>query len=99
MVVLRYAHRFFNISPLVFVVWLLNCVQLFCDPMDGSLQGSSAHEISQARTLEWIAISFAQGSNPHLLLRQMASLPLTPLGSLTSPFKRWFNSLHPERGQ
>ena len=28
-----------------------------CDPMDCSLQGSSVHEIFQARVLEWVAIS------------------------------------------
>ena len=28
----------------------------FCDPMDCSLPGSSVHEISQARILEWVAI-------------------------------------------
>ena len=27
-----------------------------CDPMDCSLQGSSVHEIFQARVLEWVAI-------------------------------------------
>ena len=30
-----------------------------CDPMDCSLPGCSAHGILQARTLEWIAISFS----------------------------------------
>ena len=30
-----------------------------CDPMDCSLSGSSVHEISQARILEWITISFS----------------------------------------
>ena len=38
-----------------------NRVQLFCDPIDCSLPGSSAHEISQAGTLEWVAISFSRG--------------------------------------
>ena len=32
-------------------VWL-------CNPMDCSLPGSSVHEISQARVLEWVAVSF-----------------------------------------
>ena len=27
-----------------------------CDPMDGSLPGSSFHGIFQARVLEWVAI-------------------------------------------
>ena len=31
-----------------------------CDPMDCSLPGSSAHEIFQARVLEWVAIAFPQ---------------------------------------
>ena len=31
------------------------------DPMDCSLPGFSVHGISQARILEWIAISFSQG--------------------------------------
>jgi len=30
-----------------------------CDPIDGSPQGSSVPRILQARTLEWIAISFS----------------------------------------
>ena len=30
-----------------------------CDPMDCSLPGSSVHGISQARILEWAAISFS----------------------------------------
>ena len=30
-----------------------------CDPMDCSLPGSSIHGILQARTLEWVAISFS----------------------------------------
>ena len=45
------------------VVYLLNHVQLFCDPMDYSPPGSSVHGISQARILEWVAISFFKGSS------------------------------------
>ena len=30
-----------------------------CDPMDCSPPGSSIHRILQARTLEWVAISFS----------------------------------------
>ena len=37
------------------------CLTL-CDPMDCSLPGSSAHGISQARVLEWVALSFSRGS-------------------------------------
>ena len=42
-----------------YVVWLLSCVWLVCDPMDSSLPGSSDHGIYQARILEWVAISFS----------------------------------------
>ena len=31
-----------------------------CDPMDGSLPGSSVPGILHARILEWVAISFSQ---------------------------------------
>ena len=34
-----------------------------CNPMDCSLPGSSVHGISQARILEWVAISFSRGSS------------------------------------
>ena len=35
----------------------------FCDYMDYSLPGSSVHGISQARILEWVAISFSKRSS------------------------------------
>ena len=34
-----------------------------CDPVDGSLPGSSIHGILQARILEWVTISFSSGSS------------------------------------
>ena len=34
-----------------------------CDPMDCSLRGSFAHEILQARILEWVAMPFSMGSS------------------------------------
>ena len=37
-------------------------VVLFYDPMDCSQPGFSVHGISQARILEWVAISFSKGS-------------------------------------
>ena len=42
---------------------MLSCVQLFCDPIDCILPGSSVHGICQARILEWVAISFSRGSS------------------------------------
>ena len=41
---------------LTVAVYSLSCVQLFYDPMDCSLLGSSVHEIFQVRILEWVAI-------------------------------------------
>ena len=35
---------------------------LFVDPMDYGLLGSSVHGLSQARILEWVAISFSKRS-------------------------------------
>ena len=37
---------------------LQSCLTL-CDPIDGSPLGSSVSGILQARTLEWVAISFS----------------------------------------
>ena len=45
----------------------LSHVQLFCDPMDCSLPGSSVHGIFQARLLEWGAIAFSVLLHSYLL--------------------------------
>ena len=49
--------------PPAVVKWTVRLVAkscpLLCDPMDWSPPGSSAHEISQARILEWVAVSFS----------------------------------------
>ena len=39
---------------------LQSCPTLY-DPIDGSPPGSPIHRILQARTLEWVAISFSGG--------------------------------------
>ena len=39
---------------------LQSCPTL-CDPIDGSPPGSAIPGILQARTLEWVAISFSNG--------------------------------------
>ena len=39
-----------------------SCLTL-CDPMDCNPPGSYVHGTSQARTLEWVAISFSKGSS------------------------------------
>ena len=38
--------------------WLQSCLTL-CDPIDGSPPGSPIPGILQARTLEWVAVSFS----------------------------------------
>ena len=45
-------------NTLVAAMSLQLCPTL-CDPIDGSPPGSSVHGILQARTLEWVAISFS----------------------------------------
>ena len=58
----------------------LSCPTL-CDPMDGSLPGSSVHEISQARILHSVAISFFRASSgPRSPALQVDSLPTEPEG-------------------
>ena len=42
---------------------LLSRVQLFCNSMDCSWPDSSVDGISQARILQWIAVSFSRGSS------------------------------------
>ena len=41
---------------------LQSCLTL-CDPIDGNLQGSPVPGILQARTLEWVAISFSMNES------------------------------------
>ena len=44
------------------VLFALSCLTL-CDSMDCSPPGASVHGVSQARTLEWVAIPFSSGSS------------------------------------
>ena len=62
-----------------------SCLTL-CDPLDCSPPGFSVHGISQARLLEWVAISFSRrssqpGIKPVSPALQKDSLPLSHLGS------------------
>ena len=52
-------------SPCPLLLLLFSCQVMSdsCDPMDCSPPGSSVHGISQARILEWVAISFSRGSS------------------------------------
>ena len=48
----------FNLHAAAAVKLLQSCPTL-CDPIDGSPPGSPVPRILQARTLEWVAISFS----------------------------------------
>ena len=48
---------------MVVVVLVVKLCPTLCDLMDCSPPGSSVREISQARILEWVAISFSRGSS------------------------------------
>ena len=53
-------------KEVIFSVLLLLVAQwcsTLCDPVDCSPPGSSVHGISQARILEWAAVSFSRGSS------------------------------------
>ena len=50
---------------MLLIFFVVKLCPIICDPIDCSLPGSSVHAISQARILEWVAISFSRGSpNP-----------------------------------
>ena len=44
-------------------VFVTQLCLILCDPMDCSPPGSSVYGILQARILEWVAISFYEGSS------------------------------------
>ena len=50
--------RFWIIAPVAAAKSLQSCLTL-CDPIDDSPPGSPVPGILQARTLEWVAISFS----------------------------------------
>ena len=52
-----------------------SCLTL-CDPMDCSLPGSSIHGILQARTLEWVAISFSSAQKWKGKGKSLSRVPL-----------------------
>ena len=70
--ILAVSSSIFFIFLMVVVVYSLRHIRL-CDPMDCSQPGSSVHGVSQARILEWVAISFSRGSpNPGIEPRSPA---------------------------
>ena len=72
-------------SPAICCLVAQSCLTL-CNTMDCSPPDSSLRGVSQARILEWVAISFSmglptQGLNPHLGHWQVDSLPLSHQGN------------------
>ena len=70
--IILYSLSFFNVLVDILVTFLSQShvffqsqshVWLFCEPTDSSLPGSSVHGISQARILEWVALSCSRGSS------------------------------------
>ena len=59
---------------------LLQSCPTLCDPMDCSPPGFSIHGILQARTLEWVAISFSNAWKWNVKVKSLSRvrLPVTP---------------------
>ena len=55
-----------------------SCLTLF-DPMDCSLAGSSVHGITQARILEWVAISFSMKDGETQTQKGEVTCPMSPI--------------------
>ena len=51
--------RFYQVPPPAAAAKSLQSCPTLCDPIDGSPPGSPIPGILQARTLEWVAISFS----------------------------------------
>ena len=60
---IQWLHVHRALESVTVVAQLLCHVQQFCKPIDCSPPGSSVHGIFQARTLEWVTISFSRGSS------------------------------------
>ena len=56
---LQFYEVFLKNAMLCYAKSLQSCPTL-CDPIDGSLPGSSIHGIFQARVLEWAAVAFSE---------------------------------------
>ena len=58
------ADEFFTTGAAAAATKSLQSCPTLCDPIDGSPPGSPVPGILQARTLEWVAISFSNASLP-----------------------------------
>ena len=55
---------------------LLQSYPMLCDPIDGSPPGSPFPRILQARTLEWIAISFSSAGKRKVKVKSLSRVQL-----------------------
>ena len=55
---------------------LLQSCPTICDPRDGSPPGSSVPGILQARTLEWVAISFSDAGKRKVKVKSLSHVRL-----------------------
>ena len=72
----------------LFVVLVTKSCLTLGNPMDCSQPGSSVYGISQARILEWVAISFSRGSTQprdRIWVSHIAGWFFTPLGHYRTP--------------
>ena len=84
-----------RLTTLLLLLSHFSCVRL-CDPIDGSPPGSSVPGILQARTLEWVAISFSNACMRAKVLQScptlcdpMDSSPQAPLSTGFSRQEYW----------
>ena len=68
---------------------LQSCPTL-CDPIDGSPPGSSVPGILQARTLEWVAMSFSNAWKWRVKVKSLSRVRL-----LATPWTAAYRLLHP----
>ena len=69
------ANRFFTAEPLLLLQSLQSCRTL-CDSIDGSPPGSPVPGVFQARTLEWVAISFSNAWKWKLKVKSLSRILL-----------------------
>ena len=71
-----------NVYACIHAQSLQSCLT-FCDPMECSPPGASVHGISQARILDWVAISFSRGSSQLRDQTQVSYIACIVCGSFT----------------
>ena len=69
---------------------LLQSCPTLCDPMDGSPPGSSVPGILQARTLEWVAISFSNAWEWKVKVKSLSRVQLSSITDLLTMTKPLF---------